>query len=120
MRPNRSQRTVLIVSGAAAILMLLFPPWQTSFQVSLEAIEPVTSSAQEKALMDSISRPSGPVVHYRFLFPLPSESSMVDASGLRTVATYRIAWSVLASHLAVLFVLAGAAFMVSGLQRKVG
>lgn len=114
---NRMQRTVLAIAGATAILMLLFPPWQTSYTIAFEALDEPRTGAQDRELMDSVSRPSSPVVSYRFVLPWPTDSSFVESSGARISASYRVAWTVLIRNLVVLVVIAGAVFFIVASQR---
>ena len=109
---NRLQRTVLAIASATAILMLLFPPWQTSITIPIEALDEPRTAAQDRELMDSVSRPSSPVVSYRFVLPWPTDSSFVESSGARISASYRVAWAVLIRNVLVLVVIAGAVFFI--------
>jgi hypothetical protein len=106
---TRPQRSVLIVAAATLALMLLFPPWSTAYLIE----GPVPAAMLgDPAPPSAIASPPQRAVSYRFILPWPSESSIADSTGTRTVATYSIAWEVLARNVSVLLVVATTTFLL--------
>lgn len=117
LRMTRPQRTIAILAGAIAVLMLLFLPFESTITFDPMALG-FTSVPTVEEIRERLRTPERKSVAYRFAGTIARDSNAYILVDGTASVRYTVAWSVFLENLTVLAVIAGAAYLIAAPSRS--